>query len=171
MDAEFRDQLSKKADAVAMKAPAAAQAPATGVPEALNSKDAREESPQGSDRQPMSRMKAEPRAQQAPEPAGNGYHAILARFGLPALWDPSVTPEALANAEPDLRSFYMSGNAGADSARVRLYMAEAARLRYGPGDTELYDEIQHHYRRVIELAGPDADVARLAKERLRSLER
>jgi hypothetical protein len=50
-------------------------------------------------------------------------------------------------------------------------LAEAARLRYGPGDSDLYDEIQHHYQRVIELAGPDADVARVARERLRSLER
>jgi len=166
LDEGMRDQLSKKADEVAMKAPAAAQAPATGAAAQLYSKDAREES----DRQAQAKTKAEPRAL-ASLPAASGYQAILDRFGLPALWDATVTPDALSNAEPELRSYYMSGNAGADSARVRLYLAEAARLRYGPGDSELYDEIQHHYQRVIELAGPDAEVARVARERLRSLER
>ena len=176
-DRGLRDQLAKKADEVAgMKAPAAAQAPAEKLraPELSGGaefKDNAEELKQESEQKISSKPSAEPRARQAPASGEGGYQAILARFGLPPLWDASVTPDALANAEPDLRSYYMSGNAGADSARVRLYLAEAARLRYGPGDTELYEEIQHHYQRVIEMAGSDAEVARVARERLRSLER
>lgn len=171
LDEGTRDQLSKKADEVAMRAPAAAQAPA---PEAAGValKDKAEEQRLESDQKLAIRAKAEPQAlAQTPMLSESGYQSILDRFGLPALWDSRVTPNALSNAEPELRSFYMSGAAGADSARVRLYLAEAARLRYGPGDSELYDEIRHHYQRVLELAGPDADVARVARERLRSLER
>ena len=82
-----------------------------------------------------------------------------------------VSAEALANAEADLRSFYMSGGAGSDSGRVRLYLAEAARLRYAPGDSVLYDEILRHYRRAIVLGGPYSRIARVAEERLRTLER
>ena len=94
------------------------------------------------------------------------------RYGLPPVWDGThVSPEALANAEPDLRSFYMSGSAGSDSGRVRLYLAEAARLRYAPGDSVLYGEILRHYRRVIALGGPTSRLARIAEERLRTLER
>ncbi|HZI89170.1 MAG TPA: hypothetical protein VFD83_01820, partial [Candidatus Polarisedimenticolia bacterium] len=114
---------------------------------------------------------AAPRALESNERVESGYQSLLERFALPALWNSSVRPDALANAEPELRSLYMSGTAGADSARIRLYLAEAARLRYGPGDTELYEEIEHHYRRVIEMAGSDGDVARVARERLRSLEK
>jgi len=54
---------------------------------------------------------------------------------------------------------------------VRRYIAEATRLRYAPGDSALYDEIQRHYRRAIDLAGPDAETARVAADRLHSLER
>ena len=100
------------------------------------------------------------------------YQSILTRFGLPPVWDGArVSPEALANAEPELRSLYVSGGAGSDSARIRLYLAEATRLRYAPGDSTLYDEIRRHYRRAIDLAGPDAETARVAEERLRTLER
>src|SRR4051812_34945257 len=119
-DTGLRDKLAKKADEVAtMKAPTAAQAPAGEAP----FKDKAEELKEESDSKAAApRMRAEPRAQQAPAPApaASGYGAILARFGLPDLWDASVTPDALASAEPDLRAFYMSGSAGADSARVRL---------------------------------------------------
>jgi hypothetical protein len=172
LDEGLRDQLSKKADEVAMKAPAAAQAPAAGAAGVTEFKDKAEEQRLESDQKIAARAKAEPQAlAQKSVVSEAGYESILSRFGLPALWNASVTPDALSNAEPDLRSFYMSGAAGADSARVRLYLAEASRLRYGPGDSDLYDEIRHHYQRVIELAGPDADVARVARERLRSLER
>ena len=134
----------------------------------------REESPEI-----RAELKQQPQASAAPrapaiEPQAlaPGYAAVLSRFGLPPLWDgASVSPEALANAEPELRSLYVSGGAGNDSARVRLYLAEAVRLRYAPGDSTLYDEIQRHYRRAIDLAGPDAETARVAEERLRTLER
>jgi len=116
---------------------------------------------------------AAPRAlAKEPQALAPGYAAILSRYGLPPLWDGArVSPEALANAEPELRSLYVSGAAGNDSARVRLYVAEAVRLRYAPGDSTLYDEILRHYRRAIDLAGPDAETARVAEERLRTLER
>ena len=65
----------------------------------------------------------------------------------------------------------ISGGAGSDSAGVRLYLAEAARLRYAPGDSTLYDEILRHYRRAADLAGPGSEIARVAEERLRTLER
>jgi hypothetical protein len=54
---------------------------------------------------------------------------------------------------------------------VRLYLAEAARLRYATGDAALYDQIRRHYVRAIGLAGQDPDVARVADERLRTLQR
>ncbi len=105
----------------------------------------------------------------APTP---GFEAILTRYGLPPVWDETqVSAGALANAEPDLRSFYVSGGAGSDSGRVRLYLAEAGRLRYAPGDSVLYDEILRHYRRAIALGGPASRIARVAEERLRTLER
>jgi hypothetical protein len=99
------------------------------------------------------------------------YDELMSRFGLPPVWDSSVMPEALGRVEPALRNLYVTGRAGSDSARVRLYLAEAARLRYAPGDSTLYQEIQRHYQRAIELAGPDAETARVAEQRLRSLER
>ena len=166
----YKDQLLKKSDEIAMNG--SVPAPAGGA--RSDDVGALQSAPE-EERDARARAKTEaaaPRAMSQKVMATEaGYRAILDRFGLPALWDSRVRPEALANAEPELRSFYMSGAAGADSARVRLYLAEAARLRYGPGDPELHDEIQHHYQRVIELAGPDAEVARVARERLRSLER
>jgi hypothetical protein len=101
----------------------------------------------------------------------SGYEELLNRFGLPPVWDSRVTPETLQRAEPELRSLYVSGGADGDSARVRLYLAEAARLRYAPGDSLLLDEIEHHYRRAIDLAGPGSETARVAEERLQTLER
>ena len=110
-----------------------------------------------------------PEEEIAPTP---GYETLLTRYGLPPVWNGTrVSAEALANAEPDLRSFYMSGSAGSDSGRVRLYLAEAARLRYAPGDSVLYGEILRHYRRAIALGGPSSRLARIAEERLRTLER
>ncbi len=126
---------------------------------------------------------ARQRAAEEPKPAGaptlkmslepsTEYEALVSRFGLPPVWDGArVTPEALERVEPELRSLYVSGGAGQDSARIRLYLAEATRLRYAPGDTTMYHEIERHYRRAILLAGPDEETARVAEERLRSLER
>jgi hypothetical protein len=103
--------------------------------------------------------------------AGSEYEAVLRRYGLPPVWDAQVAPETLERAEPELRTLYTSGRVGADSARVRLYLAEALRLRYTPGDSTLYEGIVHHYRRAMALARTDPDAARVAEERLRSLER
>ncbi|HEY3155047.1 MAG TPA: hypothetical protein VGK76_00260, partial [Candidatus Eisenbacteria bacterium] len=102
---------------------------------------------------------------------GSEYEAVLRRYGLPPVWDEQVAAATLERAEPELRTLYVSGRAGADSARVRLYLAEALRLRYTPGDSTLYEGIVHHYRRAMALARTDPDAARVAAERLRSLER
>jgi hypothetical protein len=99
------------------------------------------------------------------------YDSAIGGLGLPPVWNERVSPDALGRAEPRLRLLYVTGRAGADSARVRLYLAEAARLRYAPGDSALFDLIVHHYRRAIRLAGPGTDVARVAAERLGTLER
>ena len=166
-DQDLRDQLAKKADEVAMKAPAAAsQAPTM---EMYKDNGSREEAAKVAERGRDMKLQAKPRDSGLIQESG--YQAILKRYGLPPVWNRTVTPSTLANAEPDLRSYYMSGGAGQDSARVRLYLAEAARLQYAPGDTELYDEIRHHYQRVIELAGPDDEVARVARDRMKSLEK
>jgi hypothetical protein len=157
-DDAMRDRLEKAADRAALKS--------EPVPEQFGAVGQEESRLQ-------QKSSAAPRgvANEAQELAP-AYAAVLSRFGLPPLWDADrVSPEALANAEPDLRSLYVSGGAGHDSARVRLYLAEAVRLRYAPGDSTLYDEIQRHYRRAIDLAGPDAETARVAEERLRSLEK
>ena len=116
-----------------------------------------------------SRAGAEPQAA-----AGNtgvaeesAFAPLAARYGLPTLYDPSTVPsDALLRAEPEIRFLYQSGRAGADSARVRLYLAEAARTRAGDSpDTETYDTIVHHYQRVVRLAR-DPETARMARERL-----
>jgi len=158
-DEALKDKLAKRADEiVAQPAPSAA-----GNQAEADLMDAKTR---------MQQRAASPRAfadeQLAPGPA---YDAILKRYNLPPLWAPRVSTEALANAESELRNLYVSGNAGTDSARVRLYIAEAVRLRYSPGDAPLYDEIVHHYRRVIEMSAPDSEMRRVAEERLRSLER
>jgi hypothetical protein len=95
----------------------------------------------------------------------------MQRLGIPPVWDGAVvTPEALERAEPELRSLYVSGGAGADSARIRLYLAEAVRARYTPGDSVAYEEIEHHYKRAIALS-KDAKTARVASERLQTLQK
>jgi hypothetical protein len=101
------------------------------------------------------------------------YQALVRRFGLPDVWaGGSVSRDALLRAEPDLRTLYIAGRAGSDSARVRLYLAEAARLRYETDpDSALFDSVVHHYWRAIRLAGEQADVARTARERLESFRR
>lgn len=97
----------------------------------------------------------------------SAFPALAARYGLPLLYDPSsVSSDALLRAEPDLRALYMMGRAGDDSARVRLYLAEAARARAGDSpDTETFDSIVHHYQRAVRLAR-DPATGRMAMKRL-----
>jgi len=95
------------------------------------------------------------------------YADILARHGLPSLFDPlRAGPAAVLRSEQELRRLYVEGRAGEDSARVRLYLAEAARARAGEDlDGETFDAIIHHYRRAIQLAR-DAATSRVARQRL-----
>jgi hypothetical protein len=96
-----------------------------------------------------------------------GFAPLAARLGLPPLFDPNkVSHETLLRAEPEIRLLYQTGKSGADSARVRLYLAEAARLRAGDSpDAETFDAIVHHYRRAVELAR-DPATYRMAKKRM-----
>jgi hypothetical protein len=68
------------------------------------------------------------------------------------------------------RNLYRTGGAttALDSARVRLYLAEAARLHAGAApDSAAIDEIAHHYRRAISLGSEDPATAGTAERRLR----
>jgi anti-sigma factor RsiW len=117
-----------------------------------------------------------PSALAAPRP-GSAYEALVGRYGLPPVYDAGRSPgDAILRAEPALRLLYMGGGAGTDSARVRLYLAEASRLRYeAQPDSTLYDGVVHHYWRTIRLAirtlGPGSDVERIARERLEGFSR
>ena len=114
------------------------------------------------------RAKAEAAAAgSAPNAGGPGFAEVAARHGLPLLYDPArVSGGALLSAEPDLRVLYQTGRAGDDSARVRIYLAEAARERAaGSFDAETFDSIVHHYRRAVVLAR-DVETARIARKRL-----
>lgn len=105
----------------------------------------------------------------ASEPIGGEVKSLFERYGLPPVWGPGVSDDLVLRAEPALRNLYRVGGAAsaADSARVRLYLAEAARVRAGAApDSEMVDEIVHHYRRAIRLAGNDAELRRVASERL-----
>jgi Putative zinc-finger len=106
-------------------------------------------------------------------PSTSPYQSLVRRFGLPDVWSEGAVPrDALLRAEPDLRILYIAGGAGADSARVRLYLAEAGRLRYeSEPDSALFDSIVHHYWRAIRLAGDQPGVARVARARLESFSR
>jgi hypothetical protein len=97
----------------------------------------------------------------------SAFPELAARYGLPLLYDPGRVPgSALLRAEPELRLLYQTGRAGDDSARVRIYLAEAARERgAGSYDTETFDAIVHHYRRAAVLAR-DVATAQLARKRL-----
>jgi putative zinc finger protein len=160
LEADTKEELERRADAVAKKASErvaqVAPAPASG----------------GKDQLRVQSQAARGFVEEQITPSGP-YEALVRRFGLPPVWDGArVSTDALQRAVPELKNLYLSGEAGRDSARVRLYLAEAARLRYTPGgDSTLFEEIQRHYRRAIALAGPDAEVARVAEERLQSLER
>jgi len=105
----------------------------------------------------------------AVEPMGAALKSLLDRYGLPRVWGPGVSDDQVLQAEPALRRLYWTGGAAtaADSARVRLYLAEAARVRAGAApDSAAIDEIVHHYRRAIRLAGNDAEIRRVAADRL-----
>lgn len=99
--------------------------------------------------------------------AGEEYDRVVRAHGLPPTWNENVGREALLGAEGPLRSLYQGGRAGPDSARVRLYLAEAERLRLaGPSDSAAVDRILHHYWRAIRLAGDDAALRSTALKRL-----
>ena len=149
---ESKDQAFSKLESApqqAMKAPAAREEAAT-----LGAVD-----------------EARERQQAAPPSAAEGrLQSTLGRYGLPPLWGPGVSDDLVLRAEPALRNLYRTGGASSalDSARVRLYLAEAARLRAGSApDSAAIDEITHHYRRAIRLAGEDPATAATAERRLR----
>lgn len=102
--------------------------------------------------------------------AGNRYESALSRFGLPPLWGPGVSDDLVLRAEPVFRNLYRTGGATTplDSARVRLYLAEAERLRAGAApDSAAIDEIEHHYQRAIRLGRDDPATVSTAAQRLR----
>lgn len=99
--------------------------------------------------------------------SGEAYGRVVRANGLPPVWSPNVSRESLLGAESSLRSVYMSGTAGPDSARIRLYLAEAERLRLAsPSDSAAVDRILHHYWRALRLAGDDRALADLVRRRL-----
>jgi len=107
----------------------------------------------------------------APESApSEAYANVIRGHGLPSVWNPSVTSAAVLRAEAGLRFVYQSGRAGADSARIRLYLAEAERARLDPSDTQAVESISHHYRRAISLARGDGAVIAAARQRLSEFE-
>ncbi|HEU4726158.1 MAG TPA: zf-HC2 domain-containing protein, partial [Candidatus Eisenbacteria bacterium] len=134
-------------------------------PEAAARQRANRGEPQMSAELRLSKSVAEPGA--AAPPSGPGFAEVAGRYGLPLLYDPNRVPgSALVRAEPDLRLLYQTGRAGEDSARVRLYLAEAARERgAGSFDAEAFNTIVHHYRRAVELAR-DPETSRMARKRL-----
>lgn len=106
-----------------------------------------------------------------PPAAGEPYTNVLRAYRLPPVWNPGVSTDAIARAEPNLRYLYQTGRAGADSARIRLYLAEAERARLAdPSNTAAVESISHHYRRAISLAGGDATLAATARRRLAEFE-
>jgi len=114
---------------------------------------------------------AEPQAAPAPpSAAANRFDSALSRYGLPPVWGPGVSDDLVLKAEPVFRNLYRTGGAttALDSARVRLYLAEAARLHAGAApDSAAIDEIAHHYRRAISLGAEDPATAGTAERRLR----
>ena len=100
------------------------------------------------------------------------YAAVLRRYGLPPVYEPSrVGRDALLKAEADLRYLYMAGRAQADSARVRLYLAEAARAKTDPADSAAVEAVIHHYWRAIRLSRNDPAVSAVAWRRLGEYQR
>jgi len=99
----------------------------------------------------------------------------LRRFSLPPVWGPAVSDDLVLRAEPVLRNVYRTGGAttALDSARVRLYLAEAARIHLGSAvpDSATVETITHHYRRAIQLGGADATTRNTASARLEDFQR
>jgi hypothetical protein len=98
------------------------------------------------------------------------FETTLRRYALPPVWGPGVSDDLVLRAEPALRNLYRTGGAATalDSARVRLYLAEAARIRLGSAlpDSAAAEEITHHYRRAIQLGASDAVTRNTASARL-----
>jgi anti-sigma factor RsiW len=98
------------------------------------------------------------------------FETTLRRYALPPVWGPGVSDDLVLRAEPALRNLYRTGGAAnpLDSARVRLYLAEAARIRLGSArpDSAAAEEITHHYRRAIQLGASDAVTRNTASARL-----
>jgi hypothetical protein len=72
-------------------------------------------------------------------------------------------------AEAPLRNLYRTGGleSAIDSARARLYFAEAARVKAGADpDSATAEEIIHHYQRAIRLAAGHPDTRGIAAQRL-----
>lgn len=107
--------------------------------------------------------------------AESGYVTTLRTFALPPVWSPGVSDDLVLRAEPAIRNLYRTGGAttALDSARVRLYLAEAARIRLGSAvpDSAMVETITHHYRRAIQLGGADAATRNTASTRLQDFER
>jgi len=100
------------------------------------------------------------------------YAAVLRAHGLPPVYDPArVSRDALLKAENDLRYLYMAGRAQTDSARVRLYLAEAARAKADPADSAAVEGVIHHYWRAIRLSRNDPAVSAMAWRRLEEYQR
>ncbi len=107
-----------------------------------------------------------------PGAPGDPYAQVLREYSLPVVWNSSVSREALLKAEPELRRVYQTHKAGADSARIRLYLAEAERAKMGnPPDAARMDAAVNHYRRAIglALAHGDTALADVARKRLAQL--
>jgi hypothetical protein len=96
------------------------------------------------------------------------FAAFLLRYGLPPTWGPGVSDESVLRAEAALRNFYRTGGitSPVDSARARLYLAEAVRARESAPDSATAEEIIHHYQRAVRLSAGDAEVRRIAAQRL-----
>jgi hypothetical protein len=108
----------------------------------------------------------------AGEPPTDEYAAVLRAHRLPPVYDPArVDRDAVLGAENDLRYFYMSGRAETDSARVRLYLAEAARAKADPSDSAAVEGVIHHYWRAIRLSRNDPAVSAMAWRRLEDYQR
>ncbi|HEV8129034.1 MAG TPA: zf-HC2 domain-containing protein [Candidatus Eisenbacteria bacterium] len=100
------------------------------------------------------------------------YAQVLRDFSLPPVWNSSVSREVLLKAEPELKRVYQTHKAAGDSARIRLYLAEAERAKMGnPPDSAHMDAAVNHYRRAIALALAHGDtaVADVARRRLAQL--
>ena len=95
------------------------------------------------------------------------YAEVLRAHNLPPVFDPArVDRDALLRAENDLRYIYQAGRVETDSARVRLYLAEAARAKVDLADSAAVEGVIHHYLRTIRLAREDPAVATVARRRL-----